>query len=289
MAVVVVAVVVFGGAPGGQCGLTTDCNSDTEIQRHEKEKQIHVESIREERWEVNKEMYVVPLEGFEGVRAEVTTNLGTFPAWFPIMDHCIIHSSRWWRMMLVVKKVTSSTATVTLRVHNCQLSCELTTDARHTSGSDLKLQKLELFGRGASRWRTQYPRRPCRVKITIEIFYTETLPFCTNPPPIGTASPPHSRPELQPTKWPTQQPEPTQQPTQQPAQQPTQQSANGTLTSISPPATPSNSTELRACLSRNRTPPLLWVAVVVVVVIVMVVMVVTVALLKKRRQDQREN
>ncbi|KAK8405978.1 hypothetical protein O3P69_006999 [Scylla paramamosain] len=59
---------------------------------------------------------MVPLTGFEGVRAKVTTNMGTFTAWFPIMNHCPIGDSRWWQVLLEVKKHTSSTLTANLSV-----------------------------------------------------------------------------------------------------------------------------------------------------------------------------
>ncbi|XP_063852169.1 uncharacterized protein LOC135095332 [Scylla paramamosain] len=261
--VVVVVVVVLGGGHGGRCHaghLAINCNSNTEITRSGEEKSIHSEEIRQARETVSENLYMVPLTGFEGVRAKVTTNMGTFTAWFPIMNHCPIGDSRWWQVLLEVKKHTSSTLTANLRVHNCFLSCELITDATRTNGRDLKLHNLDLFGRGASKWRTQRPESPCHVEKLANYSQTQILTSCTNPPPIGSASPPHSNTEQQPTHETTQQnthkttqqnthkttQQNTHKTTQQNTRKTTQQNTHEILITTSPPVTSSSVPESRA-------------------------------------------
>ncbi|MPC43097.1 uncharacterized protein LOC123514660 isoform X2 [Portunus trituberculatus] len=269
--VVVVVVVALGGGPGGKCGVahaSTNCNSETDdtevFVSFGEEEVILREAIRQARWSVNKYLYMVPVIGFEGVRAEVTTNMGTFPAWFPIMDHCTLDNSRWWQVLLVVKKHTNSTLTVTLTVQNCLLSCELTTGAKHTSGRDLKLQNLELFGRGGSRWREQHPRYPCRVESEAKDPILVMTPSCTNPPSIGSASSPHSKTE------------------KRPARRPAQGTALSTALS-SPRPTPPSPSRPATVQTEGLTPPLRVAAVVVVVIIILMVVFVMM-----RCQDRQE-
>ncbi|MPC43099.1 hypothetical protein E2C01_036736 [Portunus trituberculatus] len=301
VAAMAVVVVTLEG-PGVICGAAhnaTNCTSTTDntetLVRSKDEELIYSVAISKIRWNVIKYMYMVPLIGFEGVRAEVTTNMGTFPAWFPIMDHCTLDNTQWWQVIMEVNKHTSSTLNVTLTVHNCLLSCELTTGAQHTSGSNVKIQNLEVFGRGTSRWKTDYPPYPCQVQ-EVATHLTKVNPSsCADPPPIGSVSPRHFNAEVWLEQLLAQQPAqqaaslPIQKPTHQPAKQPTQQPGKGTLSTTLPPPTPSNSTELRAHFTGILIPTLLGLAMVIVVVMAVIVMVVTVVRLRARRRDQREN
>lgn len=194
MAVVVAVVLVLGGGRrGGRCVAAegaADCTPDTDIQKHEEI--IHSEEINSAKEYVPKYMYVMPMPGFEGVRVEVTSNNGIFQAWFPFMDDCRIDSwgDKWWQVLVEVRK-TNTALTVTLALDICQLSCELTTDATHKSGRDLKLQNLKLYGRGASKWKEQRPHPSCKTVNHSTGVPLQNLRSCTNPPPISTISPPH--------------------------------------------------------------------------------------------------
>ncbi|XP_045128618.1 uncharacterized protein LOC123514660 isoform X1 [Portunus trituberculatus] len=296
MAVVVVVVVVIGGDPGGKCRadpLKTNCNTDTEIQISGEEKLIHSESITEDRWSVTKNMFMVPLIGFESVRAEVTTNMGTFPAWFPVMDHCTPDNTQWWRVIMEVNKHTNSALFVTLAVYNCLLSCELTTGVKSTSESKVEIQNLKVFGRGTSRWTTNYPPYPCKVQEVANPT-TVTLSSCTDTPPISSAFPSHSSPEKRPAQR-TAQRSPqrpvkwtTEQATSQPTQKPTQQPAKGHLSTSSPPTIPSNTLEPPAHQTEVLTPTKIGVVVVVVMVVVVVVVVVILMVRRRGRQENEE-
>ena len=88
---------------------------------------------------------------------------------------------------------TPTTLTVDLHAHGCTLRCTQNTGARHTSGSDLEVQGLEVFGRGKSKWKQQPPHPSCgTVQLLRRPSRTQTPRSCTKPPPLSsTAPPPH--------------------------------------------------------------------------------------------------
>ena len=135
-------------------------------------------------------MYVLPLPGFQGIRAEVKTNNGTLQAWFPFPEECRINHTQWWQVGVWVRNDIRP-LTVVLFVHHCHLPCNLNTDARLTSGSNLEIQSLELFGRGTSQWMQQRPDPSCGIlrKITRIIHSPPATKSCTKPPPSSTNCP----------------------------------------------------------------------------------------------------
>ena len=137
------------------------------------------------RWHQRLDVYVVPKPDFEGVRAEVETNAGTFNAWFPFMDHCVLNDSQWWMMALEVEIYNSSSLRPKLRVHNCNFTCEIIVDPNFLHLTNVQIMGLKLFGRGPSKWTWLLPSHPCKVGDASFQSKPLTLPTCNIPPHHG--------------------------------------------------------------------------------------------------------
>lgn len=160
----VLVVVLTAAKDASDCIPARESADIIEIPESEREKSIYNRTI--EGSPLPEASYVVPMKNFEGVRAVVTANNETYPVCFPIMEHCRLNDSKWWQVLLDVKRNTDATFNVSLTVQKCLLAI---TVAPNGAPESVKLQNMELFGLGASKWKRKYPSSSgCKVETVAQ-------------------------------------------------------------------------------------------------------------------------
>ncbi|XP_050707816.1 uncharacterized protein LOC126993052 isoform X1 [Eriocheir sinensis] len=105
-------------------------------------------------------LYVHPDPGFKGIRLVAAGDGWLSDAWFTLDATCFPGDAQWWELWLCVWNYSSNNGhslRFTVWAGDCALRCRRT-------GYFPDYRAVTVEAHGPSRWRSQYPNRPCTLK-----------------------------------------------------------------------------------------------------------------------------